>query len=90
MPSARWRPGNRHWVAEGFTGLEAQLKRTAGRYAYGDTLSLADVCLVLQVHNARRYNCDLAPFPTIRRIEAACLDHPAFAAARPERQPDAA
>ena len=79
----------RHWIAEGFTALEAQLSTTAGRYAYGDRVSLADICLVPQVHNARRYNCDLVPYSTIRRIEATCLDHPAFETARPERQPDA-
>lgn len=79
----------RHWIAEGFRALEAQLQRTAGRYAYGDAITLADVCLVPQVANARRYSCDLAPFPTIRRVEAACREHPAFEAARPELQPGA-
>ena len=51
---------------------------------------MADLCLVPQVYNARRYSCDLMPFPTIVRIDAACLKLPAFAEARPERQPDAA
>lgn len=80
----------RHWVMDGFTGLEARLKETAGTYAFGDTVSMADVALVPQVHHARRYGCDLARFPTIRRVEAACLQLDAFEAARPERQVDAA
>jgi maleylacetoacetate isomerase len=80
----------RHWIAEGFASLEARLKRGAGTYCHGDAVTLADVCLVPQVYNARRYNCDLTPFGTIRRVEAACQELPAFERARPERQPDAA
>lgn len=79
----------RHWIAEGFTALEKRLADTAGRFSYGDTVTLADVCLVPQVANARRYQCDLQPYPTIRRIDAACAELPAFEAAKPERQPDA-
>ncbi len=80
----------RHWIAEGLTSLERRLAATAGTYCFGDTVTLADLCLVPQVYNARRYSCDLMPFPTIVRIDAACLKLPAFAEARPERQPDAA
>ena len=80
----------RHWIAEGLTSLERRLVATAGTYCFGDTVTLADLCLVPQVYNARRYSCDLMPFPTIVRIDAACLKLPAFAEARPERQPDAA
>jgi maleylpyruvate isomerase len=79
----------RHWIAQGFGPLEAELARSAGRFSHGDAVSVADVALVPQVYNARRYNCDLEPYPTIRRVERACLDLPAFDAARPERQPDA-
>jgi maleylacetoacetate isomerase len=79
----------RHWIEQGFARLEADLGRTAGRFCHGDMVTMADVCLVPQVANARRYNCDLEPYPTIRRIEQACLDLPAFERARPERQPDA-
>jgi maleylpyruvate isomerase len=79
----------RHWINEGFASLEARLKRGAGRYCHGDAVTLADVCLVPQVYNARRYNCDLGPFATVRRVEAACLELSAFERARPEQQPDA-
>jgi maleylacetoacetate isomerase len=79
----------RHWVAEGFTALERRLADTAGTYCHGDAVTMADVCLVPQVTNARRYQCDLQPYPTIRRIDAACGKLEAFEAARPERQPGA-
>lgn len=82
-----WR---RHWIAEGLGALERRLAAVAGTYAYGDTVTVADLCLVPQVYNARRYQCDLVPFPVIRRVDAACLALPAFADSRPERQPDAA
>lgn len=80
----------RHWVAEGLSSLERRLAVTAGTYCYGDAVTMADLCLVPQLYNARRFSCDLMPFPTIVRIDAACLKLPAFAEARPERQPDAA
>ena len=79
----------RHWIHEGFRALEPQLARSAGRFCVGDAVTIADVCLVPQVANARRYACDLEPYPTIRRVEAECAALPAFDAARPERQPDA-
>jgi maleylacetoacetate isomerase len=80
-----------HWCAVGLQALEARLAREAatGRCCHGDTPTLADVCLVPQLANARRVDLDLAPFPTLLRIEAACLALPAFAAAAPSRQPDA-
>lgn len=80
----------RHWVDEGFASLERRLGATAGTYCFGDTVGIADLCLVPQVYNARRFSCDLSPYPLISRIDAACLRLPAFADARPERQPDAA
>jgi maleylacetoacetate isomerase len=81
----------RHWVTEGFRGLEVQAREfsAAGRYCFGDTLSLADVCLVPQMFNARRFKTDLTPFPTLAGISAHLESLPAFAAARPEVQPDA-
>lgn len=80
----------RHWVREGFRGLEVELRRYSSnrRYCYGDTLSLADVCLVPQMFNARRFDVDLTPFPTIEAISRHLESIPEFAAARPEVQPD--
>ncbi|MDR3527022.1 MAG: maleylacetoacetate isomerase [Rhizomicrobium sp.] len=81
----------RHWMNEGFAALETLLAHSAetGRYCHGDTPSLADLCLVPQLGNARRNDLDLSPYPTILAIEAACNAHPAFAAAQPARQADA-
>lgn len=81
----------RHWIAEGFAALEAQLSREAGSgdFCHGDTPGLADLCLVPQVFNAERFECDLATYPRIRRIVANCRALDAFARAAPEAQPDA-
>ena len=62
---------------------------SSGTYCEGNTPSLADCCLVPQLYNARRFGVDMSAYPTIERIDAACLALPAFDAARPERQPDA-
>jgi maleylacetoacetate isomerase len=78
----------RHWIAEGFAALEALAE--PGPYFFGDAISLADVCLVPQMANARRYETDLSPFPKLVAIDAACRALKAFADAAPEVQPDAA
>ncbi len=78
-----------HWITVGFEALEARLKDSAGKFCFGDEVTLADVCLVPQLYNARRFNVPLEAFPTICQIEANCLALPAFAAAVPENQPDA-
>ena len=77
----------RHWIEAGFEALEEALGRdlARGRFCYGDAPSLADVCLVPQVFNARRYSVDLAPFPRIVAIDAACHEIAAFASAAPEK-----
>lgn len=81
----------RHWIREGFDAFEALLAEdpATGTFCEGDQPTIADCCLVPQVYNARRFAVDLTPYPTIRRIEEACLALPAFDAARPERQADA-
>ncbi|MGQ4880742.1 maleylacetoacetate isomerase [Billgrantia sp. LNSP4103-1] len=81
----------RHWIAEGFTALEARLatEPATGEFCHGDRPSLADVCLVPQVFNAERFECDLTGYPTIRRIAERCRRLEAFARAAPGEQPDA-
>lgn len=76
-----------HWVIEGFKAIEAMM--TPGPYACGSHVTLADVCLIPQVFNARRLKVPLEAFPKIVAVEAACLKLPAFDKARPENQPDA-
>jgi maleylpyruvate isomerase len=78
-----------HWNMRGLAGLEATVKETAGTYCLGETVSLADICLVPQLYASRRFGVDLTPYPTLTRIEAACEKLPAFQAAYPDRQPDA-
>jgi maleylacetoacetate isomerase len=80
----------RHWIALGLEAFEARLAEPAtGRFCHGEAAGLADLCLVPQLGNARRFGCDLSAYPRILAIEAACNALPAFAAAVPEAQPDA-
>ncbi len=81
----------RYWVVEGFTALEKLLAGNSrtGKFCHGDQPTLADICLVPQVFNAKRFETDLAPFPTIRRIHDHCLTLKAFTDAAPEQQADA-
>lgn len=76
-----------HWVIEGFKAIEAMIKPAP--YACGAHVTLADVCLIPQVFNARRLKVPLEAFPKIVAVETACLKLPAFDKARPENQPDA-
>jgi maleylacetoacetate isomerase len=76
-----------HWVLEGFEALETMVR--PGPYAFGGEVTLADVCLVPQIYNARRLKVPLERFPKLVAIDAACAKLPAFEQARPENQPDA-
>ena len=78
-----------HWIVSGFEAIEA-LIGPDGPYAFGPQVTLADICIVPQMYNARRFNCDLAAYPTLRSICAHLESLPAFAQAAPEAQPDAA
>lgn len=76
-----------HWILEGFEALETMVR--PGPYAFGGEVTLADVCLVPQIYNARRLKVPLDRFPKLVAIDAACAKLPAFEQARPENQPDA-
>jgi len=76
-----------HWIFEGFEALEPMVR--PGPYAFGSAVTLADICLVPQLYNARRLKVPLDRFPKLVAIDAACTQLAAFEAARPENQPDA-
>lgn len=78
----------RHWIEIGFEGLEKLVKRYAGKFCYGDEVSVADICLVPQLANARRFKVDVSAFPTLVRVDEAARALPTFAAAAPDKQPD--
>lgn len=81
-----------HWIYKGFVAVERLLAEggETGRFCHGDSPGLADICLVPQVFNARRFDCDLDPYPTITAIFDNCMVLEAFDRAQPSRQPDAA
>jgi len=83
-----WYP---HWIAEGFAGLEGflSLQKRSGSFCLGERVTMADVCLVPQVFNAQRFNCDLAPYPAVMAIFERCMKLPAFSDTQPSRQGDA-
>lgn len=74
-----------HWIAKGLTALEKQLTtyNTSGDFCFGNELTLADICLVPQLYNARRFDCDLGAYPTLVRIDAHCQQSAAILAAWP-------
>jgi maleylacetoacetate isomerase len=74
----------RHWIAQGFAALEAMAAPSAGRFLFGDAPTLADICLVPQMFNARRLEAPLDPYPTLLRADAEAQALEAFAAAHPD------
>ena len=85
---SRWA---QHWIDLGLAALEPMIAAQSNRggFCLGDTPTLADICLVPQLGNARRYGCDLSRYPAILKVEKNCLAMAAFADATPEKQPDA-
>lgn len=77
-----------HWMEKGFHAYQRQIDQ-GSIYSFGDAPTLADICLIPQLYNAHRWGVDLSPFTRLTEIEETCLALPAFAAARPEAQPDA-
>ncbi len=79
----------RHWAVSGLEACQALLPATQHRFCFGEQPTLADICLIPQMYNARRFNSDLSAVPRLVAIDAAARALPAFAKAAPEAQPDA-
>jgi len=81
----------RHWITQGFRALEQEARQLSGdgKHMFGSSVTIADICIVPQMYNARRFKCDVEPYPTLRGICAHLQTLPAFAKAAPEAQPDA-
>jgi maleylacetoacetate isomerase/maleylpyruvate isomerase len=77
------------WMTDGFATLEPMIAKHGKGFCFGDTPTIADICLVPQVYSARRFKVDIEPFPHIRAVAEACAELPAFIAAHPDNQPDA-
>jgi maleylacetoacetate isomerase len=77
------------WIRDGFDALEPMIARQGGQFAFGDSPTVADCCLVPQVYSARRFKLDLTPWPVLTGAADRAALHPAFLAAHPNRQPDA-
>jgi len=77
------------WIRDGFEALEPLVDRYGGGFAFGETPTIADCCLIPQIYSANRFEVDLAPYPAIRAVGERAADHPAFRAAHPNQQPDA-
>ncbi|HEY8615761.1 maleylacetoacetate isomerase [Phenylobacterium sp.] len=80
---------SKRWIDDGFRALEPMVARHGAGFAFGDAPTLADCCLIPQVYSAHRYGVALDPYPAIAAVAARAAGHPAFAAAHPDRQPDA-
>jgi maleylacetoacetate isomerase/maleylpyruvate isomerase len=78
-----------YWMTIGFKAIETQLKSSAGKFCFADQVTVADICLVAQVYNAKRFHVNLNNYPLINKIVNNCNVLPAFIKALPENQPDA-
>jgi len=79
---------SKHWITNGFVALEKVLSTTAGECCVGDSVSMADCCLVPQVYNANRFSVDMSQFPIISRLNQSLSERPEFKAAHPKQQTD--
>jgi len=77
------------WIRDGFDALEPLVERHGGQFAFGDSPTIADCCLVPQVYSARRFKLDVRPWPALIGAADRAAEHPAFQAAHPNKQPDA-
>ena len=77
------------WIARGFAALEPMIARHGAGFAFGDTPTIADCCLIPQIWSSSRFKVDLEPYPALRAVYDHAAEHPAFIAAEPARQPDA-
>ncbi len=78
-----------HWINDGFTAIEKQLEKTnATHYCFGHRVSLADLCLIPQVYNAKRFSCNMDNYPRIEQIYLHCMQQAEFLVASPEKQSD--
>lgn len=79
-----------HWINEGLSALEKRLntQEDNSHFCYGDTPTIADLCLIPQLYNAKRFDCDISSYPTLRKINTNCMELEAFIKAAPENQPD--
>ena len=91
QPEAEANRWAQHWIGLGFSALEQMVLAAPkrGKFCFSDAPTLADLCLVPQMANAKRFGCDLSAYPTLVRIDAHCATLPAFSKAAPENQPDA-
>jgi maleylacetoacetate isomerase/maleylpyruvate isomerase len=89
MGSPQQQAWGARWIGDGFAALEPMVARHGAGFAFGDTPTLADCCLAPQIWASSRFEVDLTPYPALRAVAARIADHPAFAAAHPDRQPDA-
>lgn len=89
LPKAAQASWSKDWISFGFDALHQLVEIYGGCYAFGEDVSFADLCLIPQLYNARRFKVDLERYPRFLDIEKACEQHPAFAAAHPSQQPDA-
>lgn len=81
---------SRGWIDFGFAALNSLVGQHGGQYSVGDTVTFADLCLVPQLYNARRFSVDLSAYPHLLEVESRLVELPAFVAADPSQQPDAA